>query len=190
MFKDGREWFWLNEPQHTLEDGILKLTCETKTDFWQRTHYGFRLDNGHALLTKVKEDFSLTVCCSFSGQFPYDQAGVMVRIDAENWIKSSIEWETEEYSRLGSVVTNLGYSDWATRDVPSSLKTIWYRVQSKGPDIFIHTSGDGVNWEQLRVTHLHVYEGEVAIGLYACSPHTGGCEVTFSNLVVGPSEWS
>ena len=89
----------------------MKLTCETETDFWQRTHYGFRRDNGHALLTKVKEDFSLTVRCSFLGKFPYDQAGVMVRIDEENWIKSSLEWENSEYSRLGSVVTNLGYSD-------------------------------------------------------------------------------
>ena len=64
MFKDGREWFWLNEPQHTLEDGILKLTCETKTDFWQRTHYGFRLDNGHAHLTKLKRLFTLSVAVS------------------------------------------------------------------------------------------------------------------------------
>ncbi|MFA5467977.1 MAG: DUF1349 domain-containing protein [Sphaerochaetaceae bacterium] len=189
MDKSNREWYWLNEPQHTLRDGVLKLTCASKTDFWQRTHEGFRRDNGHALLTKVKEDFSLTVRCEFLGKAPYDQAGVMVRIDGENWIKSSIEWENEVYSRLGSVVTNLGYSDWATRDIPSDIAVKWYRVQSRASDIFIQTSDDGKTWEQLRVAHLHAHKGELAIGLYACSPHTGGCEVTFSHLEIGPSTW-
>ena len=47
-------------------------------------------------------------------------------------MKASIEMHNIEYSRLGSVVTNLGYSDWATNDVPTSIKEIWLRLSRKG----------------------------------------------------------
>ncbi len=189
MFKHGKDWHWLNEPKHTWDGEILRLTCGTETDFWQRTHYGFRRDNGHALLTTVNEDFSFTVRCHFKGNADYDQAGVMVRIDSDNWIKSSIEYENESFSRLGSVVTNLGYSDWATEDIASTVNTMWYRVQKRGPDIFIETAEDGKNWEQMRITHLHAFKGTLDVGIYACSPKKGGCEVTFDHLTMGPNTW-
>ena len=38
-----------------------------------------------------------------------------------------IEYENEQYQRLGSVVTNRGYSDWATTDIDAictALNTI------------------------------------------------------------------
>lgn len=189
MFDNKRDWFWLQEPEHSWDAQKLQLTCATESDFWQRTHYGFRRDNGHALLTPVQQDFSLIVRCHFKGNADYDQAGIMVRIDADNWIKASIEYENESFSRLGSVVTNLGYSDWATEDIPSTVHTMWYRVQGRGPDIFIETAEDGKSWEQMRITHLHAFKNNLAIGIYACSPKTGGCEVTFDHLSIGPNTW-
>jgi regulation of enolase protein 1 (concanavalin A-like superfamily) len=65
--------------------------------------------------------------------------------NSDNWVKASIEYENNELAKLGSVVTNLGYSDWATTDIPNKIvKIIWYRLSRRGPDFLIETSEDGV----------------------------------------------
>ncbi|TDP91326.1 uncharacterized protein DUF1349 [Halanaerobium saccharolyticum] len=108
---------WLNKPEEYYFENALVIQTEPETDFWQRTHYGFRNDNGHALLTGLKDDFSFAAKFKFEPQDKYDQCGIMLRLDSKNWIKISTEYENQEISRLGSVVTNLGYSDWATEDI-------------------------------------------------------------------------
>ncbi|MDD3823756.1 MAG: DUF1349 domain-containing protein [Sphaerochaetaceae bacterium] len=190
MFTSGKTWIWSHEPEHRWHDDALTLKTQSGTDFWQGTHYGFRRDDGHCLLTDVEQDFSLVVRCSFTPANRYDQGGVMVRIDAENWIKIGIEAESKSVSRLGSVVTNLGYSDWATQDIDAAIRRMWYRVQGKGPDVLIECSETGKSWNQMRITHLHAYPGRLSIGVYACSPSQGdGCEVTFDHLHIGERLW-
>ena len=148
-------FFWLNPPaRYHLGDG-LEIYTDRDTDFWQRTHYGFRRDDGHCLLTHQEGDFSLLTQVEFRPRQQYDQCGLMVRVDAENWIKLSTEYEDEQHSRLGSVVTNLGYSDWATQDVASNLRQLWYRISKRGADFLLEHSLDGQDWQQLRITHLH-----------------------------------
>jgi regulation of enolase protein 1 (concanavalin A-like superfamily) len=191
MFDTDRDWIWYDEPSYRWDDEVLTVTTRAETDFWQGTHYGFRRDNGHCLLTTVEGDFSLVARCTFAANARYDQGGVMVRIDAENWIKASIEAETKSVSRLGSVVTNLGYSDWATVDIDAKVTTMWYRVQSKGADLLIETSEHGKRWQQMRIAHLHAYHGALAVGIYACSPTEGtGCTMVFDQVSVGPSGWT
>ena len=88
---------WLNEPPPWLdEDGRLSVTTAAETDFWQRTFYGFVHDDGHFRHVDATGDFTAAV--SFEGQYEtlYDQAGLMVRIDAENWIKLGIEFSDGE----------------------------------------------------------------------------------------------
>ena len=44
-------FYWLNEPaRYTCGQG-LEMWTKAETDFWQRSHYGFRRDDGHCLLT-------------------------------------------------------------------------------------------------------------------------------------------
>ena len=57
----------------------------------------------------------------------FDQCGIVMYLDSENWLKGSVEYENEEFQHLGSVVTNNGYSDWATQAIPADVKTMWYR---------------------------------------------------------------
>ena len=52
------------------------------TDFWQGTHYGFRVDNGHALLAEIGGDFALETRVRTQPVHQYDQAGLMVRLIA------------------------------------------------------------------------------------------------------------
>jgi len=181
--------YWANEPQHDVRESRLYITTSPETDFWQRTHYGFRRDNGHCLFVKVDRDFSLSVKTTYNPNDQYDQAGLMVRIDGENWIKTSVEYENEELSRLGSVVTNFGFSDWATIDISSRITDMWYRIQSSGNDYLLEFSEDGTSWKQLRVAHLHKEQRELEVGIYACSPMKSSFEAVFQDLIIGESSW-
>ncbi|MDP4089423.1 MAG: DUF1349 domain-containing protein [Bacillota bacterium] len=184
MFK---EFYWFNEPgRHYFQDGLVIYT-NPSTDFWQRTHYGFRRDDGHCLLTKRSGDFSFTAHFEFLPKEMYDQCGIMLRIDEENWIKASVEFENEDISRLGSVVTNLGYSDWATTDITSDVKSMWYRITRKGSDFLIETSYDGAAWTQMRIAHLHKECDAISVGIYACSPKESSfkCRIDSMSFEVG-----
>ena len=133
-------YFWLNEPEKYQTGNGLEIWTMPQTDFWQRTHYGFRNDNGHCLLQEVTGDFCLTTQVEFRPTTLYDQCGLIIRLDENNWIKASTEYINEESSKLGSVVTNLGYSDWATQDIASSINQLWYRISRQGQDFLIEAS--------------------------------------------------
>jgi regulation of enolase protein 1 (concanavalin A-like superfamily) len=165
-----KPFHWFNEPAKFRLGAGLEIFTNDKTDFWQNTYYGFQRDNGHCLLTQLPGDFSLMTQVEFRPLEKYDQCGLMVRGDRENWIKVSTEFESEKCSRLGSVVTNLGFSDWATQDIPSSVKEMCYRISKNGGDFLLEHSYDGQNWLQLRITHLHKRFEQLEIGVYACSP--------------------
>ena len=183
---------WLNEPQAVAFAGGLAITTKPRTDFWQRTHYGFRRDDGHCLLTGHAGDFSLETRVEFSPRTQYDQCGLMVRLDAENWIKASVEYEDAELSRLGSVVTSLGFSDWATQDVSSTVRSLCHRISRTGSDFLLEWSADGHQWHQTRVAHLHALVAggeELQIGVYACSPLGDAFQCRFAYLDVGESRW-
>jgi regulation of enolase protein 1 (concanavalin A-like superfamily) len=176
--------YWFNEPKSWRCGNGLEIVTDRETDFWQRTHYGFSRDNGHCLLADFSTDFVLTTHVRFDPRSQYDQCGMMVRVDEDNWIKLSTEYENEAISRLGSVVTNSGYSDWATQDVSSAIEERWYRIKRQGQDFFLEASEDGYDWYQIRVTHLHNAGMTVAAGLYACSPIGEAFRCLFSCLEV------
>jgi uncharacterized protein len=185
-----KDFFWFNEPAKYQIGSGLEIFTNEKTDFWQKTHYGFQRDDGHCLFTQQAGDFSLTAHVEFRPQEKYDQCGLMVRLDNQNWIKISTEYEDEHCSRLGSVVTNLGFSDWATQDIPSSHHEMWYRISKNGSDFLLENSYDGQNWLQLRVTHLHQAFEQLEIGVYACSPIGKDFWCKFTSLEITPNEWS
>lgn len=183
------DFTWLNEPsRYTLGAG-LEIYTDPGTDFWQTTHYGFQRDNGHCLLTRCSKDFSLSTRVEFNPRQQYDQCGLMVRIDHLNWIKVSTEYENQHTSRLGSVVTNLGFSDWATQDIPSTYREMCYRISKRGGDFLLEHSYDGWLWHQLRITHLHQPADVYQIGVYACSPIGRDYWCRFKSLEIAENEW-
>lgn len=182
-------YYWYNKPKFDIKKNRLHIITSPETDFWQNTHYNFQRDNGHCLLTKIEKDFSITVRAEFMPQKQYDQCGLMIRIDSQNWIKASVEYETKTHSRLGSVVTNFGYSDWATIDIHSEINSKWYRIQCKQNDFLIEYSDDGCKWKQLRIAHLLSDYKAMNVGIYACSPMESSFEAIFDNFVLDESHW-
>jgi regulation of enolase protein 1 (concanavalin A-like superfamily) len=152
-----------------------------KTDFWQATHYGFRRDSGHLLHQACRGDFDAEVDLYIEPTAKYDQAGLMVRIDSENWIKTSVEFEPGGSSHQGSVVTQLGVSDWAMRPLASYPKSQSYRIERRGSDYMVFMRLTSAEWERVRVVRLHADMGQdVLVGPYACSPTGSGCKVVVS----------
>ncbi|NOR80617.1 MAG: DUF1349 domain-containing protein, partial [Methyloprofundus sp.] len=146
---------WLNKSEScSIDSEAVVIKTTPKTDFWQRSYYGFRNDNAPALLFESDTNFTFTVKVNFDYKSLFDQCGIIIYLDSENWFKASIEYENEIFSRLGSVVTNLGYSDWATTDI-DTISNIWYRLSRRGPDFLVESSFDGVNFKQMRIFHLH-----------------------------------
>ncbi len=168
----------------------VKITTEPFTDLWQRTYYHFRNDNAPLLQQKTKESFfSFTVKTAFHSKARFDQSGIVVYLDSENWLKASVEYENEKVARLGSVVTNHGWSDWATVDVPSSLDSLWFRLSRRESDFCIEQSKDGIHFEQMRICHLFEAKEEIRFGVYACSPEDSSFCAAFSHFDFGPCRW-
>jgi len=201
-FKTAR---WINKPNRfDITGQVVKITTEPNTDFWQRSFYGLRNDNAPALLMESGDNFTFTARASFHYQALFDQCGLIIYLDSENWFKASIEYENEQMSRLGSVVTNHGYSDWATTDIAATT-TMWYRLSRRGPDFLIESSADGTAFKQMRIFHLYNL-GEttsemgktnppmspahpIQFGLYACSPLDSSFEAKFDNFSLDACQW-
>lgn len=182
---------WLNPPAR-FELGQGLVICPPKeTDLWQRTHYGFRRDDAPCLVTRLSGDFSITTVVESKPRDQYDQCGLIVRADSENWIKLSTEFEDARHSRLGSVVTNMGYSDWATQDIPTPAanQIMWYWISRRGDDFLLEHSWDGRTWQQLRIAHLHRCGESLEAGVYACSPVGENFWCRFLRLDIGPNGW-
>ena len=110
-------------------------------------------------------------------------------LDSDNWFKASIEYENEEFQRLGSVVTNHGYSDWATTDISSDIKNMWYRFSRRESDYCIECSEDGVHFRQMRIFHMWEGAGKIRFGIYACSPTVGSYKATFTDMEITECQW-
>ncbi len=179
---------WHCEPSHWLidrEKRVLAVEPDSPTDFWQRTHNGRSADDGHFFGMEVTGDFVMTTHVSFDPVNRYDQAGLMVRVSPECWLKTSVEFEPGSDSALGAVVTNFGYADWSTQPYAPGAGEVWLRVRREGDDYIVDSSQDGRAWTQIRLAHLHQGRGKaVSCGLYACSPIGAGFSAEFSRLTI------
>ena len=184
--------YWIREPRHTvMDDHKIEMITEPVTDLWQRTYYGFRNDNAPVLQMKTSESyFSFVVKTEFESKHRFDQCGIVLYLDSDNWLKASIEFENEEFQRLGSVVTNHGYSDWATTDISASIKEMWYRLSRRESDYCMECSQDGVNFKQMRICHMWDGAEEISFGIYACSPEESSFRAVFTDMKMMECQWN
>ncbi|MEP7454970.1 DUF1349 domain-containing protein [Phyllobacterium sp. SB3] len=180
------QFSWLNEPAiHSGNDSALKLMTDDRTDFWQRTFYGFERDNGHAYLTPVSGDFSANVTIKGKYEELYDQAGLLLRIDERNWIKAGIEF-TDGLMHFSVVVTN-GISDWSVLPLHNALTTdeVNVRVTRHGDAVRVQYSINDGPWQMARLAPFSA--ADATAGAMACSPQRNGFEVIFTDLKIGPA---
>ena len=183
---------WTREPaSFTVSDDRVEIVTKPHTDLWQRTYYHFRNDNAPVFQMETEEKFfSFTVKTSFEeSHHRFDQCGIVVYLDSENWLKGSIEYENDRFQHLGSVVTNHGYSDWATTAIDAGIKSMWYRLSRREDDYCIECSADGVYFSQMRVCHLFRGGEKIRFGIYACSPEDSSFRAVFTNFALTECKW-
>ena len=182
---------WTRQPaSSSITPDKIEIVTAPHTDLWQRTYYHFRNDNAPVLQMKTKEKyFSFVVKTEFESSHRFDQCGVVVYLDSENWLKASIEYETDAFQHLGSVVTNRGFSDWATTEIPGDIRHMWYRLSRRADDFRVECSIDGIHFQQMRICHLYAATGEVSFGIYACSPEDSSFKATFTGMEMTECKW-
>ena len=182
---------WTREPKKwIMTEHKIEIVTEPHTDLWQRTYYHFRNDNAPLFqMTTDEKYFSFTVRTAFDSKRRFDQCGIVMYLDSDNWLKASIEYENEEIQHLGSVVTNNGYSDWATITIYADVKAMWYRFSRREDDYRIECSQDGANFHQMRICHMCNGGGEISFGIYACSPEDSSFTARFTDMELTECKW-
>jgi regulation of enolase protein 1 (concanavalin A-like superfamily) len=173
---------WYNEPPAWSDQGrALTVTTGPKSDFWRKTHYGFIRDNGHFYYENTAGDFVVEVKIEGKYHELYDQAGLMLRADEQNWIKTGIEY-VDGVQHVSAVVTR-EYSDWSVIALPHNPAAIWLRVTRKAEAVEIFYSLDGVHYTMMRLAYLTPV-GVLQVGPMCASPDGGGFDVRFEGFNV------
>ncbi len=182
---------WIRAPkQYTVTEDKVEIITEPFTDLWQRTYYHFRNDNAPVFQLESEEKFfSFVVKTEFDSKVRYDQSGVVMYLDSDNWLKASVEYEDGKIQRLGSVVTNNGYSDWASVDIDASVKHMWFRLSRRDDDFCVENSVDGVSFSQMRICHMFNVKDKISFGIYACSAENSSFRASFSDMEITECRW-
>ena len=186
------DFTWTREPESfKVEADRVEITTKPHTDLWQRTYYHFRNDNAPVFQMETEEPyFSFVARTDFSeSHHRFDQCGIVMYLDSENWLKASVEYENSAYQHLGSVVTNAGYSDWVTTEIKADVKVMWYRFSRREDDYCIECSEDGITFHQMRICHMNKGAGKIRVGIYACSPEDSSFTAVFTNMAMMECQW-
>lgn len=177
--------------KYKINQDKIEIVTMPQTDLWQQTYYHFRNDNAPVLQLETDEKyFSFIVKTDFTeSHHRFDQCGIVMYLDSENWLKGSVEYENEAFQHLGSVVTNHGYSDWATTAISANIKSMWYRFSRREDDYCIECSADGETFTQMRICHMWEGAGKINFGIYACSPEQSTFKAVFTDMKITECMW-
>lgn len=175
---------WNNAPkQWTENSNTLKMTVDPGTDYWQVTHYGFKRDNGPFHYLEQSGDFEASVKITGRYKELFHQAGLMIRIDAKNWIKTGIEY-VDGVQNVSAVVTR-EVSDWSVVPRNDSPAAIWLKLLRKGDYVQIQYSFDNKDFNMLRLAYFPP-NVPVQVGPVAAAPGKESFEVVFEDFQVKP----
>ena len=179
---------WQSPPTDWTVDGdrLAVLTGE-RTDFWNRTHYGFTRKDGHLFYREVEGDFTAEVTLHARFDTLYDQLGLMVRGDDETWLKTGLEY-SDDRAQVSAVLTRDGWSDWSTSAASDAEVAAGVRMRLTRHDAVLRVQRRAVDgsWHPVRLGHLDL-PVTARVGLMCCSPERAGFRAVFSDLRIGPA---
>jgi regulation of enolase protein 1 (concanavalin A-like superfamily) len=178
FFENGK---WLNKPRRSILSGeCMTIRPEQHTDFWKKTSNGKESDNGHFMYLNFECGFELEAEVVLSGEVKGDEAGLMIRIDENHWIKTALQFINEMTYQVKVVVTNCGFSDESTHLIHLP-KEVRLKVGKDADDYYVEVYFNE-RWTQLRVCHLIKESEFVAAGIFACSPRGEDVSAKFSQI--------
>ncbi|MEJ2577598.1 MAG: DUF1349 domain-containing protein [Kineosporiaceae bacterium] len=175
---------WLNEPRRwRWSGGELSLSTVPGSHFWRRTRTGAVNDSGHFLGTRMSREFTAAVEVQAGVGHEGDQAGLMVRLDAERWVRCGWEF-TEGGHGFGTVVTH-AVSDWSRAPLPSVPEWVSLRLTRRGDTLTVEYAVDGGVWQLHRQAYLPA-EFRAYVGPMAVSPSGPGFDLRLRNWSLRP----
>ena len=173
---------WFNEPsQWEIKDKKLTLFATPQSDYWRIAHYGFTVDDAPFLYTTYGGEFEAKVKITGDYRERYDQAGMMIRIDHENYIKTGIEYVDGKYN-LSAVVTH-HTSDWSVITLDRAVPFLWIKAVRRLDAVEIYYSYDDQTYTLMRIAWLQD-NTPVQVGLMAASPDGQGFQASFEHFQV------
>ena len=173
---------WFNEPESWRIDGdTLTMDVTPKSDYWRISHYGFTVDDAPFYYAEYGGEFEAKVKISGDYKVRFDQAGLMIRLDHENYIKTGIEFVDGHYN-LSTVVTHTT-SDWSVIALDRPVDYIWIKAVRRLDAIEIFYSFDDSEYHMMRNAWIEANH-PVKIGMFAACPDGDGFKATFSDFKV------
>lgn len=180
-----KDFEWLNEPEEVyFGDEGMKVKALAGTDFWVNNRAKFAKDNGHFFFKRVLGDFCLTAKWRFYRPEAFEQCGLMVRIDKNNWLKISLMQENMENPRIGTVCASGGCSDWSLHQISPVEEELSFKIRRVKGEYLLYYSTDGLHYVLLRRSALLYDMDEVKVGAYVCSPQKEGFEAVLETIDV------
>ncbi|CAM4968110.1 unnamed protein product [Rotaria socialis] len=185
----AESYSWYNEPAKWSSNSSNSFVhTDGNTGFWRKTYYGLERDNGHFYYRSMDAEQSFTATVNLEADYKvlYDQAGLMIRNDAYNWLKCGTEYVDGRY-HASVVVTVNGWSDWSL--VPLEKPPSPFRLRVKREREAIHVEyGEGENgpFKIMRLAYLPLVKKTrtIMVGIMCASPNeeSDGFDVIFDQL--------
>lgn len=171
---------WFNEPENwSVENNVLTMDVTPQSDYWRISHYGFTVDDAPFLYTVRGGEFEVKVKISGEYKVRFDQAGLMIRIDKENYIKTGIEFVDGKYN-LSTVVTHKT-SDWSVIELEKPVEYVWVKAVRRLDAVEIFYSFDDKEYTMMRNCWLQD-NTPVMVGMMAACPDGNGFKATFEGF--------
>lgn len=173
---------WFNEPENwSVENNVLTMDVTPQSDYWRISHYGFTVDDAPFLYTVRGGEFEVKVKISGEYKVRFDQAGLMLRIDKENYIKTGIEFVDGKYN-LSTVVTHKT-SDWSVIELEKPVEYVWIKAVRRLDAVEIFYSFDDKEYTMMRNCWLQD-NTPVMVGMMAACPDGNGFKATFEGFKI------
>lgn len=173
---------WFNEPAvWNVANGRLTMSVTPKSDYWRISHYGFTVDDAPFYYAEYGGEFEAKVCIRGDYKVRFDQAGMMIRLDHENYIKAGIEYVDGRYN-LSAVVTH-HTSDWSVIALDRPVEAVWIKAVRRLDAVEIFYSFDDKEYTMMRNAWLEANR-PVKVGMMGACPDGDGFNVTFSDFRV------
>lgn len=173
---------WFNEPQKwDIKNNVLSMNVTPQSDYWRISHYGFTVDDAPFLYTTYGGEFEAKIKISGDYKVRFDQSGLMLRIDHENYIKAGIEFVDGKYN-LSTVVTHKT-SDWSVITLDKPIPFVWIKAIRRLDAVEIFYSFDDKEYIMMRNAWLQDNH-PVMVGLMGACPDGNGFTAKFENFSV------
>lgn len=173
---------WFNEPENwKISDNSLSMFVTPQTDYWRISHYGFTVDDAPFYYAEYGGEFETSVKITGAYKARFYQAGLMIRLDNENYIKAGIEYVDGKYNL--SVVVTHHTSDWSVIRLDRPVDSVYIKAVRRLDAIEVFYSFDGKEYVMMRNAWMQ-NNHPVKVGVMGASPDGEGFEVRFDEFKV------